>query len=116
MSVTIHEHEVDSVTIMNLQGRITMGDGSVTLRDQVRREIDQGKKNIVLDLGGVTYIDSSGLGELVSAFTTAKNRGATLKLLNLTKRVSDLMGITKLATVFDTYDNERAAVESFRKN
>lgn len=116
MSITIHEHEVDNVTILNLRGRITIGEGSVTLRDQVRREIEQGKTNIVLDLGGVTYIDSSGLGELVSAFTTAKNRGATLKLLNLTKRVSDLMGITKLATVFDTYDDEKAAVESFRKN
>lgn len=116
MSITIHEHEVDNVTILNLRGRITIGEGSVTLRDQVRREIEQGKTNIVLDLGGVTYIDSSGLGELVSAFTTAKNRGATLKLLNLTKRVNDLMGITKLATVFDTYDNERAAIESFRKN
>lgn len=114
MSITIHEHEVDGVTIIDLRGRITMGEGSVTLRDQVRREIDQGKTNIVLDLGGVTYIDSSGLGELVSAFTTAKNRGVTLKLLNLTKRVSDLLGITKLATVFDTYDDEKAAVESFR--
>ena len=90
-----------------------MGEGSVVLRDRVRDEIASGKQRIIINLGDVKYIDSSGLGELISAFTTAKNRGATVKLLNLTKRMEELMQITKLYTVFDVYDDEDAAVRSF---
>jgi len=111
--MTIQIREKDDVTILDVSGRITLGEGSVVLRDRVRDEIALGKQRIVINLADVNYIDSSGLGELTSAFTTAKNRGVTLKLLNLTKRIHELMQITKLYTVFDVYDDEGTAVESF---
>lgn len=113
MSLKVHKREVDRVEVLDLEGRITIGDSSVTLRDLVRDEVNQGKKKLLLNLAGCTYIDSAGLGELISAFTTVKNRGGELKLLNLTKRIHDLMQITKLYTVFDIYDNEATAVASF---
>jgi anti-sigma B factor antagonist len=104
---------MNGVTILDISGRITMGEGSVALRDRVRDQIALGKQQIIINLADVSYVDSSGLGELISAFTTAKNRGVTLKLLNLTKRIDELMQITKLYTVFDVYDDEDAAIKSF---
>jgi anti-sigma B factor antagonist len=107
--------QVNGVTIVDLSGRITLGEGSVVLRDTVRELVGKGQKKILLNLGDVTYIDSSGIGELVSAFTTVRNQGGELKLLNLTKKVHDLLQITKLYTVFDVKDDEAAAVSSFAK-
>jgi anti-sigma B factor antagonist len=106
---------VDGVTILDLSGRITLGEGSVVLRDQIRDLISKGEKKILLNLGDVTYIDSSGIGELVSAFTTVRNQGGELKLLNLTKKVHDLLQITKLYTVFDVKDDETSAIKAFSK-
>jgi len=113
MSMAIKGRETDGITILDISGRITIGEGSVVLRDRVRDEIAAGRQRIIINLADVSYIDSSGLGELISAFTTAKNRGITLKLLNLTKRINELMQITKLYTVFDAYDDEDAAITSF---
>jgi len=98
---------------MDMSGRITLGEGSVVLRDAVRELLSKGNKKILANLAEVNYIDSSGIGELVSAFTTVKNQGGELKLLNLTKKVHDLLQITKLYTVFDVKDNEAAAIKSF---
>jgi anti-sigma B factor antagonist len=100
---------------MDCSGRITLGEGSVQLRDAVRDLLSKGSKQILLNLGDVTYIDSSGIGELVSAFTTVRNQGGDLKLLNLTKKVHDLLQITKLYTVFDVKDDEASAVASFAR-
>jgi len=107
--------QVDGVMIVDLSGRITLGEGSVVLRDTVKDLSTQGNKKILLNLGDVTYIDSSGIGELVSAFTSIRNAGGDLKLLNLTKKVHDLLQITKLYTVFDILDDEAAAVSSFNR-
>jgi anti-sigma B factor antagonist len=106
--------QVDGITIVDLSGRITLGEGSVILRDNIRDIVGQGHKKILLNLGDVTYIDSSGIGELVSAFTTVRNQGGELKLLNLTKKVHDLLQITKLYTVFDVKDDEAGAIKSFK--
>ena len=114
-SVKISTRQVDGVTILDMSGRITLGEGSVQLRDAVRDLLGKGQKHILLNLGDVTYIDSSGIGELVSAFTTAKNQGGELKLLNLTRKVHDLLQITKLYTVFDVKDDEATAISSFKK-
>src|ERR1700749_4991512 len=97
-----------------MSGRITLGEGSVQLRDAIRDLISKGQKKILLNLGEVSYIDSSGLGELVSAYTTSKNQGASLKLLKLTKRVHDVLQLTKLYTVFDIYDDEASAIGSYK--
>jgi anti-sigma B factor antagonist len=105
--------QIDGVTIVDCSGRITLGEGSVILRDTVKDLLSKGNKRILLNLGDVNYIDSSGIGELVSAYTTVKNQGGELKLLNLTKKVHDLLQITKLYTVFDVKDDETAAVKSF---
>src|ERR1700756_4861310 len=105
--------QVNGVTIVDLSGRITLGEGSVVLRDQVHDLLSHGNKKILLNLGEVNYIDSSGIGELVSAFTTVRNQGGELKLLNLTKKVHDLLQITKLYTVFDVRDDEASAVKAF---
>src|SRR5437879_3228592 len=105
--------QVEGVTVVDLSGRITLGEGSVVLRDTVRDLLAKGDKKILLNLGEVTYIDSSGIGELVSAFTTVRNQGGELKLLNLTKKVHDLLQITKLYTVFDVKDDEATAIGSF---
>src|SRR6202012_2417995 len=115
MSMKVSMRQVDGVTILDLSGRITLGEGSVTLRDAVRDLLSKGSKKILLNLGDVTYIDSSGIGELVSAFTTVRNQGGDLKLLNLTKKIHDLLHITKLYTVFDVKDDEASAVASFAR-
>ena len=114
MALTIASRELDGVTVLDLSGRITLGEGSVQLRDAVRGLISKGQKRILLNLADVNYIDSSGLGELVSAFTTAKNQQADVKLLNLTKKVHDLLQLTKLYTVFDIKDDEASAIASFK--
>jgi anti-sigma B factor antagonist len=107
--------QVSGITIVDMSGRITLGEGSVILRDAVKDLLAKGQKKILLNLGDVSYIDSSGIGELVSAFTSVRNQGGELKLLNLTKKVHDLLQITKLYTVFDIKDEEAAAVQSFNK-
>ena len=114
MALTIATREVDGVVVLDLSGRITLGEGSVQLRDAIRGLISKGKKSVLLNMGDVNYIDSSGLGELVSAFTTAKNQQADVKLLNLTKKVHDLLQLTKLYTVFDIKDDEASAIASFK--
>ena len=115
MSMKIETRHVDAITILDLSGRITLGEGSVTIRDEVHNVLATGSKKILLNLGDINYIDSSGIGELVSAFTTVKNGGGELKLLNLTKKVHDLLQITKLYTVFDVRDDEASAISSFTK-
>jgi anti-sigma B factor antagonist len=116
VSMKISNRQVDGVTILDLSGRITLGEGSVQLRDAVRDLLSKGQKHILLNLADVNYIDSSGIGELVSAFTTVRNQGGELKLLKLTKKVHDLLQITKLYTVFDVKDDEAAAIASFPKS
>ena len=113
MSATINTRQNGDVCILDVAGKITLGDGSVVIRDAVKKLVGDGTKKIVLNLGDVTYIDSSGIGELVSAFTSVSNTGGTMKLLNLTKRVKDLLQITKLYTVFEAFDDEASAVASF---
>ncbi len=115
MSIKIGTRQVDGVTVLDLSGRITLGEGSVQLRDATRDLLAKGQKKILLNLADVNYIDSSGIGELVSAFTTVKNQGGELKLLNLTKKVHDLLQITKLYTVFDVQDDETTAIGSFNR-
>ncbi len=114
MSMKTNTRQVDGVTIMDCSGRITLGEGSVILRDAVRDLLAKNQKKILLNLGEVTYIDSSGIGELVSAFTTVRNQGGELKLLNLTKKVHDLLQITKLYTVFDVKEEEASAIKAFK--
>ena len=114
MALSIASREVDGVTVLDLNGRITLGEGSVQLRDAIRDLIGKGQKSILLNLSEVNYIDSSGLGELVSAYTTARNQGAALKLLGLTKKVNDLLQLTKLYTVFDIYDDEASGIASYK--
>jgi len=106
--------QVNGVVIVDMSGRITLGEGSVVLKDAVRDLLGKGEKKILLNLGDVTYIDSSGIGELVSAFTSTRNQQGNLKLLKLTKKVHDLLQITKLYTVFEIYDDEAAAIASFK--
>jgi anti-sigma B factor antagonist len=113
MSMKVQTRQVDGVTVLDLSGRITLGEGSVTLRDAIRDVMAKGSKSILLNLGDVNYIDSSGIGELVSAFTSVRNSGGELKLLNLTKKVKDLLQITKLYTVFDIKDDEASAIAAF---
>lgn len=113
MSVHIATREVDHVTVVDIVGRIVLGDEIGALRDTVRGLVAQGKKKIVLNLAHVDYIDSSGVGELVSSFTTVSNAGGELKLLKLTKKVHDVLQVTKLYTVFDIKDDEFTAVKSF---
>ncbi len=115
MTMKASTRQVDGITIVDLSGRITLGEGSVVLRDTIRDVVAAGNKRILLNLGDVTYIDSSGIGELVSSFTSVRNQGGELKLLNLTKKVHDLLQITKLYTVFDIKDDEAQAVASFSK-
>ena len=113
MSVKLTTRQVGDVTVIDAVGRITLGEGSSTFRDMIREMAAAGNKKILLNLGEVSYIDSSGIGELVSGFTTVTNHGGNLKLLNLTKRVKDLLQITKLYTVFEVHDDEAGAVRSF---
>jgi len=111
MKATIRE--VDSVVVVDISGRITLGEGCAQLREIVRGQLAKGNKKILLNLAEVSYIDSSGIGELVSAYTAVSNQGGQLKLLNLTKKVHDLLQITKLYTVFDVHDDEAKAISSF---
>lgn len=108
------QREVGSVTIVDLSGKISLGEGSALLRKTIRDLLGAGQVKILLNLGDVNYIDSSGIGELVSGFTAVRNRNGELKLLNLTKKVHDLLQITKLFTVFDIYSDEATAVRSYK--
>src|SRR6266511_1917388 len=111
--LNISERPVGDVTILDMDGKITIGEGSVALRTAVRRLLEEGKKKILLNLAKVGYIDSSGIGELVSSYTAIGKEGGKLKLLNLTQKLQDLLTITKLLTVFDAYDSEAEALSSF---
>ena len=113
MSLTMRTREVNGTIIIDLSGRLTMGEPCAALREEVLDQIGHGSRKILLNLADVSYIDSAGLGELTAAYTSVKNRDGALKLLNLTKRVRDLMQITKLYTVFDVYDDERTGIASF---
>ena len=114
MSAKINIRHTDGVTILLVNGRITLGDGSVSLRDAVQEAIKSDSRKLILDMSGVSYMDSSGVGELTGAYTSLKNKDCQLKLLHLTKRIDDLMQITKLATIFDIYSNEKEAIASFK--
>jgi anti-sigma B factor antagonist len=109
----IEERSAGDVTVLDLKGKMTLGEGDELLRDKINSLIQQGRRKVVLNLEDVPYIDSAGLGEIVRTYTTISRQGGSLKLLNLTKRISDLLSITKLLTVFDTYDSEADAVRSF---
>jgi len=113
VSVKLTTRQVGDVTVIDAVGRITLGEGSSTFRDTIRDMASQGHKKLLLNLAEVSYIDSSGIGEMVSSFTTVTNHGGQLKLLNLTKRVKDLLQITKLYTVFEVFEDEATAVRSF---
>jgi anti-sigma B factor antagonist len=109
----IAERVIGDVTLLDLKGKMTLGEGDELLKDKVNSLLGDGRKKLVLNLEGVPYIDSAGLGEIVRTYTTVNRQGGNLKLLNLTKRIEDLLSITKLLTVFETYDSEADAVKSF---
>jgi anti-sigma B factor antagonist len=113
MSVKVSTRQVGDVTVAEVAGRLTLGEASGTFREALRNLISQGQKKILLNLGGVSYMDSSGIGELVAAYTTVTTAGGTLKLLNLTHRVQTPLQSTKLYTVFETFDDETTGVKSF---
>ena len=110
----IEERVVGDVTILDLKGKITLGEGDEALKDKINSLTLQNRKQILLNLEGVPYIDSAGLGEVVRTYTTVSRQGGQLKLVNLTKRIEDLLSITKLLTVFETFDTEADALQSFR--
>jgi anti-sigma B factor antagonist len=110
----IAERSAGNVMVLDLSGQITFTKGGQLLKDKINSLVHQGQKNILVNMSGVTYMDSSGLGELVGGYTTVKTAGGDMKLVNLTKRLHDLMSITKLLTVFDTYDSEQEALKKFR--
>ncbi|HVF56522.1 MAG TPA: STAS domain-containing protein [Pyrinomonadaceae bacterium] len=112
--LNIRERQAGDVTVLDMDGKITIGEGSVAVRSAIRRLLEEGKKKILLNLASVGYVDSSGIGELVSSFTTINREGGQLKLLNLTQKIQDLLAITKLLTVFDVYDDEATALNSFK--
>ncbi|MEN3330544.1 MAG: anti-sigma factor antagonist [Acidobacteriota bacterium] len=113
--LNINERQAGDVTVLDLSGKITIGEGSVALRTAIRRLLEEGKKRILLNLAGVSYVDSSGIGELVSSYTAiGKEDAGQLKLLNLTQKIRDLLTITKLLTVFDVYENEAEALNSYK--
>lgn len=109
----IEDRVVEGVTILDVSGKITIGEGSIEIKNKVRELLAAGSKNILLNLGDVGMVDSSGIGELVSSFTTVTNAGGQLKLLNLTKKLKELLAITKLLTVFDSFSDESEAIASF---
>ena len=109
----IEERIVGNVTILDLKGKITLGEGDEALKDKINSLLQQDRKKVLLNLGGVPYIDSAGLGEVVRTYTTVSRQGGQLKLVNLTKRITDLLSITKLLTVFETFDVEQDALNSF---
>ena len=112
--LNIRERQAGDVTILDMDGKITIGEGSVAVRTAIRKLLEEGKKKILLNVAGVGYVDSSGIGELVSSYTTINREGGQLKLLNLTQKMEDLLGITKLLTVFDTYEDEASALNPFK--
>src|SRR4030095_13220723 len=114
MSMVVNPRRLDDVVILDLSGRITMGEGTVILRDHIQKLLSAGDRKFLVNLSDVDYIDSAGIGELVSSFTTVRNQGGQLKLLNLTRRVQDLLQITKLLTVFDTFTSEPEALKSLK--
>ena len=114
MSMVVKTRRLDDVVILDLSGRITIGEGTLVLRDHIQKLLAAGHRKFLLDLADVDYIDSSGLGELVTSFTTVRNQEGRLKLLHLTRRVQDLLQITKLLTVFDVYNNETEALKSMK--
>ena len=109
----VKERQAGDVTILDLSGEVRIGDASIALRDAMRKLVDAGKTKVLLNLGGVKYMDSTGIGELIANYTTLSRKGGQLKLLNLTERIQNLLVITKLLTVFDAYDNEAEALKSF---
>jgi anti-sigma B factor antagonist len=113
MALTAKTRRVGSVAIVDLNGRITLGESTGILRDELRSLLSQGSKHIVLNMAGVTYVDSAGLGELVGAYTTATNQGGAVKLLHMQGKLRDLMQITKLHTIFTSFEDEKKAVDSF---
>ena len=113
MAMTANTRRIEGVNIVDLSGRITIGEGTIVLKEAVRNLLQRNEKNIRLNLADVSYIDSSGIGELVSSFTTVGNQGGKLKLLSLTKKVHDLLSITKLLTVFEVFDDEAKAIQNF---
>jgi anti-sigma B factor antagonist len=115
MQLEIRERSVESITILDLAGRITIGEGSVQLRDAVSNLLSADRTHIILNLEAISYVDSSGIGELISRFTTTKNSGGHLKLLKVPKKIKDLLMITKLLTVFEIHEDETTAVNSFLK-
>ena len=110
----VNERQAGDVTILDMTGSVRMGEGAVSLRNSIRGLNDEGKKKILLNLAGVKNIDSSGIGELIANYTTIRREGGQLKLLNLTEKIQNLLVITKLLTVFDSYDNESEALSSFQ--
>ena len=112
--MSVSERRVGTVTIIDVTGKLTQGDADETLRDKVLSLMQQGRKDVIVNLGDVSYMDSAGLCTLVATFTTVRRQGGALKLLNLTKRITDLLSITKLLTVFETFDAEKEAVASFQ--
>jgi len=112
--LNINERQAGDVTVLDMSGKITIGEGSVSLRAAIRRLLEEGKKRILLNLAGVSYVDSSGIGELIANYTTVSRQGGQLKLLNLTDRIQNLLVITKLLTVFDSYEDEGEALKSFQ--
>jgi anti-sigma B factor antagonist len=114
VSVKLASRQVGDVTVVDAAGRITLGEGASAFRDIIRELAQKGDKKLLLNLSGVSYIDSSGIGEMVSGFTTVTNNGGQLKLVGLSKRVKDLLQITKLYTVFEAFDDEAQAVRSFK--
>lgn len=116
MSMKATIRQVDSVTVVDISGRITLGEGCAQLRELIRGQLTKGNKRVLINLADVTYIDSSGIGELVSAYTAVTNQGGELKLLKLTQKVHDLLQITKLYTVFNVHDDEAKAIASFGKS
>jgi anti-sigma B factor antagonist len=114
MDLRVTYRDAGPITVVDIGGRITLGEGSALLRKTIRDLLDEQRTKILLNLADVNYIDSSGIGELVSAFTAVKNRGGDMKLLHLTKKVHDLLQLTKLFTVFDVYSDEHTALTSFR--
>ena len=110
----IVERTVSDVTVLDLKGKMTLGEGDEMLKDKINSLLASGKKKLLLNLEAVPYIDSAGIGEVVRTYTTVSRQGGSLKLLNLTKRIEDLLSITKLLTVFDTFDSEAEAVQSYK--
>src|SRR5262245_33289665 len=113
--MTVAERTVEGVTILDISGQVTLNDGADQVRDKVRSVLQDGKKYVLINLSKVSYMDSAGLGELVQAYSTTSKQGGSLKLLSPTKRLQDLLVITKLSTVFDSFDDETVAVNSFSK-